>query len=88
MKYLEAILGFLATITRMFFRNKREHKPKRPVVVNPDTASDPSDEYGSVAGRYRGDTVASPPDSFSPQNLMGWMLIVCAVSGYLMKLLA
>lgn len=85
MKYLEAILGFLTTIARIIFRDKGKHKPDRPAI---DNAGNPSDEHGSVAGSDRSDTVALPKKHLSPENLMGWALIVCAVSGYLVKLLA
>lgn len=85
MKYLEAILGFLTTIARLFFRGKRKHKPGRPVA---DDSGDPADEHGSVVGNHRNDTLALPKNIPSPENLMGWALIVCAVSGYLVKLLA
>ncbi|WP_455637978.1 hypothetical protein [Parabacteroides sp.] len=85
MKYLEAILGFLTTIARIIFRGKGKHKPNRPAI---DNTGHSSDEYGSVAGSHRGDTLALPENSPSPENLMGWALIVCAVSGYLVKLLA
>ena len=84
MKYLEAILGFLTTIARIIFRGKK-HKPDRPAINN---AGHSSDEYGSVASSHRSDTLALPENSLSPENLMGWALIVCAVSGYLVKLLA
>lgn len=85
MKYLEAILGFLTTIARILFRSKGKHKPDRPAI---DNAGDTADEHGSVSGCHRGDTLALQKGSPSPQNLMGWALIVCAVSGYLVKLLA
>lgn len=85
MKYLEAILGFLTTIARILFRSKGKHKPDRPAI---DNASDPTDEHGSVTGCHRGDTLTLQKEFPSSENLMGWALIVCAVSGYLMKLLA
>ena len=85
MKYLEAILGFLTTIARIIFRDKGKHKPDHPAI---DNAGNSSDEHGSVAGSDRSYTVALPKKHFSPENLMGWALIVCAVSGYLVKLLA
>ena len=85
MKYLEAILGFLTTIARIIFRGKGKHKPDRPAT---DNTGHSSDEYGSVAGSCRGDTLALPENCPSPENLMGWALIVCATGGYLIKLLA
>lgn len=86
MKYLEAVLNFLTTIARMFFRGKGKHKPGYPPADDSgDTGSSPK-EYGSSPGSHRNDTLISSPNSPTTENLMGWTLIVCALSGYLTKL--
>ena len=87
MKYLEAVLNFLTTIARMLFRGKGKHKPGYPPADDSgDTGGSPK-EYGSSPGSHRSDTLVSSPNSPTTENLMGWALIVCALSGYLTKLL-
>ena len=87
MKYLETILNFLTTIARLFFRGKRKHKPDQPVADDPGNSGIDPPQHRSGPGGYRSDTVDIQTNTPSPENLMGWALIVCALSGYLMKLL-
>lgn len=88
MKYLEVILGFLTTIARLFFRGKRKHKSDQPVADDTgDAGSDPP-EYGNSTGRHRSH-IDSVRETFpSPDKIMGATLIVCALAGYVVKLLA
>lgn len=88
MKYLEAILGFLTTIARLFFRGKRKHKPGQPMADDTgDAGSDPS-KYGNSTGRHRSHTDSIRETFPSTEKIMGGTLIVCAVGGYVVKLLA
>ena len=87
MKYLEAILGFLTTIARLIFRGKGKHKPGHPPTDDSGDSSGSPKEYGSSPGSQRSDTLVASPNSPTTENLMGWALIVCALSGYLTKLL-
>lgn len=87
MKYLETILQFLTTLARMIFRSKGKHKPGHPSADHSgDTGSAPK-EHGSSPGSHRSNSIVSPSNSPTTQNLMGWALFVCAVSGYLIKLI-
>ncbi|WP_293716839.1 hypothetical protein [uncultured Parabacteroides sp.] len=87
MKYLEAILGFLTTIARLFFRGKGKHK-----LVH--SLADDSGNTGSSAEKYRSSTDCHRSDSLdlretypsSPQ-IMGGVLIVFAMGGYLLRIL-
>lgn len=87
MKYLETILSFLTTIARLLFRGKRKHKPDQPMADDPGNSGiDPPQQRGGTGG-HRSDTIDLPKNTSSPENLMGWALIVCATGGYLLKLL-
>lgn len=87
MKYLEAILGFLTTIARLIFRGKRKHKPDQPVVDDPGDHCRSTKEYGSSPGSDRSDSLYLRETFPNPENLMGWALVICAVGGYLVKLI-
>lgn len=85
MKYLEAVLNFLTTLARLLFRGKRKHQPGYPPAEHRSNTGCAPKEHGSSPGCHRSDTIVSSSNSPTPENLMGWALIVCGVSGYVIK---
>lgn len=88
MNTLKVIFDFLLSVTRLIFRGKGRHPCHQPEPGGSSHPGAPPSQHGSGVSGYRGDTLALPENSPTPENLMGWALIVCAVSGYLVKLLA
>ena len=88
MNPLKVIFDFLLSVTRLIFRGKGRHQCHQPEPGDSSHTGTLSPQHGSGPGCHRNDTLALPENSPSPENMMGWALIVCAASGYLMKLLA
>lgn len=87
MNTLKIIFDFLLSVTRLIFRGKRRHQCHQPESGDSSHTGTLSPQHGSGTGSHRNDTIALPENSLSPENMMGWMLIVCATGGYLLKLL-
>lgn len=87
MNTLKVIFDFLLSVTRLIFRDKGRHQCHQSEPNGSSHTGTHSPQHGGGSGCHRNDTVAPPENSPSPENMMGWMLIVCATSGYLMKLL-
>lgn len=88
MNTLKIIFDFLLSVTRLIFRGKERHQCHQPEPGDSSHTGTHSPQHRSGTGSHRNDTIALPENSPSPENMMGWALIVCAASGYLMKLLA
>lgn len=88
MNTLKIIFDFLLSVTRLIFRGKGRHQCHQPEPGDSSHTGTHSPQHRSGTGSHRNDTIALPENSPSPENMMGWALIVCAASGYLMKLLA
>lgn len=87
MNTLKVIFDFLLSVTRLIFRGKGRHQCNKPESDSGNHTGTLSPQHGSGPGSHRNDTIALPENSPTPENLMGWMLIVCATGGYLAKLL-
>lgn len=87
MNTLKVIFDFLLSVTRLIFRGKGRHQCHQPEPDDSSHTGTHPTQHGSGPGCHRNDTLALPESSPSPENMMGWMLIVCATGGYLMKLL-
>lgn len=88
MNTLKIIFDFLLSVTHLIFRGKGRHQCHQPEPGDSSHTGTHSPQHRSGTGSHRNDTIALPENSPSPENMMGWALIVCAASGYLMKLLA
>lgn len=88
MNTLKIIFDFLLSVTRLIFRGKGRHQCHQPEPGDSSHTGTHSPQHRSGTGSHRNDTIALPENSPSTENMMGWALIVCAASGYLMKLLA
>lgn len=87
MNTLKVIFDFLLSVTRLIFRGKGRHQCHQPEPGGGSHTGTHSPQHGSGTGSHRSDTIALPENTPSPENMMGWVLIVCATGGYLVKLL-
>lgn len=86
MNTLKVIFDFLLSVAQLVFRGKRKCQRNQPEPDDSSSAGSPAPQHGSGSGGYRSDTLALPKRAPSPENLMGWALIIFALSSYLMKL--
>lgn len=87
MNTLKVIFDFLLSVTRLIFRGKGRHQCHQPEPGDSSHTGTLSPQHGSGLSSHRNDTLTLPENSPTPENMMGWMLIVCAAGGYLAKLL-